>query len=259
MADNSKSYFPPIGVIRTCFKEKFGVPRQSLMVKEAKGILKLNPDPNYLPALSELETFSHLWIIFVFHQAQERSWRPKIDPPKLDASKKVGVFASRSPHRPNPIGMSVVKLEGIDYKAKEGIEIHLSGIDLLDGTPVLDIKPYLPYSDIVSEANSGWVDTEIPKYEVSFSHESLEQITQYSKHTTPRLLNLITQMLEWDPRPTAQRRSLPMSSLETESMQFAFRLHGLDIHWVVKNKNPHVTEVRWIDLNRAEAPLDYQS
>ncbi len=214
------------------------------MVKNATGILKLENNSAFTEALSEIETFSHLWLIFVFHKDLDKPWRSKIDPPKLDAKKKVGVFASRSPHRPNPIGMSVVKLERIDWDAPKGIEIHLSGIDLLDQTPILDIKPYLPYSDSVLDANSGWVDTEMPKYSVSFSAESLETLSNLSKKTHPKIKELIEQMLEWDPRPTSQRRSLPMNSPKTNLMKFAFRLHDLDIHWQIQNGSPHVTEVR---------------
>ena len=150
-------HFPPIGVIRTNFTEKFGVPRQSMMISEALGVLKLHPDPSFRAALNHLDRFTHIWVVFIFHQSVEKGWRPTIRPPRVDAPRKVGVFASRSPHRPNPIGLSAVKLERIDLDAPGGIEIHLSGVDLLDGTPVLDIKPYLPSTDAEAGASMGWL------------------------------------------------------------------------------------------------------
>ena len=169
----------PIGHMQTCFQEKFGVPRQSLMVGSAKGILKLNPDPQFKDALKYLDGFSHVWIVFLFHQHEKQVWRPLITPPRIDAPGRVGVFASRSPHRPNPIGLSAVKLEKIDFNAKGGIEIHVSGVDLLDGTPVLDIKPYLPYVDCITDAKGGWTETAIPKYPVVFSEKCLEQMKEF--------------------------------------------------------------------------------
>src|SRR5690242_18464905 len=109
-----KGPFLPIGTMKTCFTEKFGVPRQSLMVSEARGILKLNPEPAYRSGLNHLEQFSHVWIVFLFHQHETRGWRSTIRPPRIDAPRRVGVFASRSPHRPNPIGLSAVQLDRID-------------------------------------------------------------------------------------------------------------------------------------------------
>lgn len=232
----TKDHYPPIGYIKTCFHEKFGVPRQSMMINEARGVLKLNADPSFRVALNHLEEFSHVWIIFVFHTHMEKGWRPTIRPPRLDAPRRVGVFASRSPHRPNPIGMSVVKLEKIDLDAPGGIEMHLSGVDFLDGTPVLDIKPYLPYADSFPEASSGWASTEIPKYKVDFSPESLKTIEEYSKRS-PGFKNLVAGILEWDPRPTSQRRAMPIENDETQGMVFGVRIVDFDVHWEIRNKN----------------------
>src|SRR5690606_2898001 len=136
--------FEPIGMLRTPWSEKFGVPRQSLMISEAWGLLRLSP--HYRAALSQLETFSHLWLVFVFHKHRQGPWKPIIEPPRLGV-RDIGVFASRSPDRPNPIGLSAVKLERIEDRGQGGIDIHVSGVDLLDETPILDIKPYVPYAD----------------------------------------------------------------------------------------------------------------
>ena len=232
-----KDSFPPIGTLKTCFAEKFGVPRQSMMTTEARGVLKLNPDPSYRAALNHLDQFSHVWVVFVFHQ-NGGTWRPTIDPPRLDAPKSMGVFASRSPHRPNPIGLSAVKLDRIDFDAEGGIEIHLSGVDILDGTPVLDIKPYLPYADSIPEANTGWIEGEIDRYKVEFSAESLRTIAG-----DPKLKKLIEQMLEWDPRPTSQRRSAPMAAPESEGKRFAFRILNFDVQWVIRNASVYVVTI----------------
>jgi tRNA-Thr(GGU) m(6)t(6)A37 methyltransferase TsaA len=233
----------PIGVVKSCFSEKFGVPRQSMMIQEATGIVKLEPNPDYRTALNHLEGFSHVWIIFLFHQNGDKKWTPTIHPPRVDAPRKVGVFASRSPHRPNPIGMSAVKLEKIDYDAPGGIEIHLSGVDILDGTPVLDIKPYLPFADSIPTASSGWAGGEIPRYPVTFSPECLQSLDEYSKDRHPRLKELITEILEWDPRPTSQRRSMKIESPECEGMRFGFRIFDFDVQWEIRERGVFVREL----------------
>ncbi len=235
--------FPPIGVIRTNFTEKFGVPRQSMMISEALGVLKLDPNPSFRAALNHLDRFTHVWVVFVFHQSLEKGWRPTIRPPRVDAPRRVGVFASRSPHRPNPIGLSAVKLERIDLDAPGGIEIHLSGVDLLDGTPVLDIKPYLPYADCIKEAGGGWAEGEIPRYQVEFSIESQERLNREATPSHPRIQNLIAQMLEWDPRPTSQRRAMPIEDPLSEGLRFGFRILDFDVQWEIRNSGIRVIDV----------------
>ena len=232
-------YFPAIGILRTCFREKFGVPRQPLIVSEARGVLKLNPDPRFRDALNHLDGFSHVWIVFVFHKARNREWRPFIEPPKVKAPKRVGVFASRSPHRPNAIGFSAVKLDRIDLAAVGGIEIHVSGVDILDGSPVLDIKPYLPYADAIPQANAGWAAETIERHPVAFSTESLATLD-----SDPHLKALIEQMLEWDPRPTSQRRAAPLGDPESEGLKFAFRVLDVDVHWQIRNSSLYVHQIR---------------
>lgn len=236
-------HYKAIGLLQTPFREKFGVPRQSLMMDEARAILKLNPDPSYPLALSHLDQFSHVWVVFVFHKNGNGHWHPLIDTPRVEAGHRMGVFATRSPHRPNPIGMSAVKLERIAWDAPGGIEIHLNGVDLLDGTPVLDIKPYVPYADCIPDANSGWIKTEIERYPVTFSQDSLAVIDQHAANGHPRLKMLIEQMLELDPRPTSQRRAAPIASQSTEAMRFAFRILGLDVHWEVRNGEIYVLHI----------------
>jgi tRNA-Thr(GGU) m(6)t(6)A37 methyltransferase TsaA len=243
MSQNENYSFEPIGYIQSCFKEKFGVARQSMMISQAQGVLKFNPDPAYHNSLSHLNEFSHLWIVFVFHKNIEKGWKPLINPPRLEAPKQVGVFASRSPHRPNPIGMSVVKIEEIDLLAKGGIELHLSGLDILDGTPVLDIKPYLSFADSFVDATSGWASQSIKKYRVEFSSASVKSIQESGTQYHPNLQALLQQMLELDPRPTSQRKRSSIESDKSEGLVFAFRIFDFDVKWKIHNKGIFVLEL----------------
>jgi len=229
--------------MRTCFTEKFGVPRQSLMITEAKGVLKLNPDPEFRAALNHLQSFSHIWVVFVFNQHIEKGWRATIRPPRLNGPRRVGVFASRSPHRPNPIGMSALKLEHIDLDAPGGIELHLSGVDILDNTPVLDIKPYLPYTDKIDDASSGWADGEIKRYPVTFSPEALQSIQTRGSQRHPHLQELITQMLEWDPRPRSQRAAIPIEDPLHEGKSFGFGIFDFDVQWQIRAQGIYVLDL----------------
>lgn len=145
---------PPVAVIRTCFDEKFGVPRQPGLVPAARGRIVFEPAYRNADTLRGLEGFSHLWVIFHFDRAE--GWSPTVRPPRLGGNTRVGVFASRSPFRPNPIGLSVVRIEGVDTDTPEGPVVRVSGVDLVDGTPILDLKPYVPYSDALPEARGGF-------------------------------------------------------------------------------------------------------
>lgn len=243
MPQDENYSFEPIGYIQSCFREKFGVARQSMMISQAQGILKLKPNPAYLDALSQLIDFSHIWIIFVFHKNIKKGWKPLINPPRIEAPKQVGVFASRSPHRPNPIGMSVVKIEEIDLLAPSGIELHLSGLDILDGTPVLDIKPYLPYADSFVDATLGWASQSIQKYQVEFSSGSVLSIQESGTKYHPNLQALLQQMLELDPRPTSQRKKSSIESDKSEGLVFAFRIFDFDVKWKIHNKGIFVLEL----------------
>ena len=227
--------YPPIGVIKTYFKEKFGVPRQSGMVPEARAVLKLFDVPDYKRALKHLDEFSHLWVLFVFHKHIDLKWKPTIHPPRIGAPRDIGVFASRSPHRPNPIGMSAVKLDSIDWDARGGIEIHVSNVDFLDETPILDIKPYLPYTDRILEAHGGWAEGKIPEYVVSFSNESEITIQEISLSRHPGLRQLLFEMLRWDPRPTSQKSAFPIEDSKNQEMHFGFRCLDFDVQWKIKD------------------------
>ncbi|MEO5970814.1 MAG: tRNA (N6-threonylcarbamoyladenosine(37)-N6)-methyltransferase TrmO, partial [Bdellovibrionia bacterium] len=227
--------FEAIGFLTTCFKEKFGIPRQPRLVTGADGILKLKNNPFLKTAVRELDKFSHIWIVFLFHQHDAKNWKPSIRPPRLRGAKKVGVLASRSPHRPNPIGLSAVKLERIDFDSPGGVELHLSGVDFLDGTPVLDIKPYIPYADSIPEASAGWADEVIKRTPVEFTDVAEASIARLSGEKYPRLRELIVGMLELDPRPASQQRKLPSDGLGSQGTRHGFRLFEFDVKWMIRD------------------------
>lgn len=228
--------FEAIGIAQTPFTQRFGIPRQPGLVPDAKGILKINGHPDFQYALKRLEEFSHIWVVFVFHAHGGNKWKPTIRPPRLGGKEKVGVLSSRSPHRPNPIGLSVVALEKIDYKAKGGPELHVNGVDLLDGTPILDLKPYIPYADSVPHANSGWAHEDIKKTEVIFEPEALEKIHEIEKNGYPDLKNLVEQLLTIDPRPGFQKRELPPDAEQSQGKDFGLLVKDYDVKWKIQDQ-----------------------
>ncbi len=231
--------FDTIGVIHSCFKEKFGIPRQPGLVQEARAELELLPPYNRPEALRELEGFSHIWVLFVFHGVKRQAWKPTVRPPRLGGNQRVGVFASRSTHRPNPIGMSVVALEGIEQRG-ERLFLQLSGVDLMDGTPVLDIKPYLPYADALPQARGGFApEPQVGAYEVLFSPEA-ESACQSRAGDYPHLHAFIEEILRHDPRPA-------YVGDEGGERVFGMRLFDFDLRWRVEGETIHVL---------ALAPLD---
>ncbi len=238
--------FSPIGFIRSSFKEKFGLPRQSMMMSQSLGVLKLNDDPQLRLAVKDLQNFSHLWVIFVFHRHLYEQWTPTTTPPRIDGPKTVGVLASRSPYRPNPIGMSALKIERIDFAAAGGVEIHLSGLDILDETPVLDIKPYLPYADRIADANSGWVPETVYKYPVSFSEAALIAIEQITAGDNPNFKEFLTQILELDPRPTSLRRNYPIAGTKIYKRKFGFRVLDYEIKCEIQHGGLHVLDILFL-------------
>lgn len=189
----------PIGFLRSCFKEKFAIPRQPQLAPAARGMLELVAPFDRAEAVEGLEQVSHVWLLFLFHQALEDKPRLKVRPPRLGGNASLGVFATRATHRPNGIGQSVVKLE----KVEPG-RLWVSGIDLLDGTPVLDIKPYVPYADGVPTAVNRIADAPPLPIEVAWSDEALHQARQHALRLGEPLVELIEQCLAQDPRPAYQ-------------------------------------------------------
>ncbi len=194
-----------IGLIHSCYTEKFGIPRQPGLVKSAKGSVELLPPCDREEMFHELDQFSHIWVQFQFHNAVADGWRPTVRPPWLGGQKRVGLYASRSPHRPNFLGMSVVRHHGL-RRENDRLFLDISGMDLLHGTPVFDIKPYVPYSDRVEDANNGFVKHGDQPVDVSFSPEAERECALYEKTTGRDLRTLIHEVLLQDPRPASQRQ-----------------------------------------------------
>ena len=189
----------PVGFMRSCFKEKFAIPRQPLLAPAARGVLELVPPFDRAVAVEGLERISHVWLLFLFHQALEDKPRLKVRPPRLGGNATLGVFASRATYRPNGIGQSVVKLDRV-----EPGRLWLSGIDLLDGTPVLDIKPYVPYADQVPDAFNRIADAPPVAVPVEWSDSALDQAQVHAQRLGEPLVELIEQCLAQDPRPAYQ-------------------------------------------------------
>ena len=205
-----------IAVIRSPFNEKFGIPRQSGLAKGLKADIIFEPEYRNREALRGLEDFSHIWLIWEFSKAKRDEWSPTVRPPRLGGNKRMGVFSTRSPFRPNPIGLSCVKLENINF-GEEGPVITVSGADLLDGTPIYDIKPYLPYADCIPEASGGFTDTtEKKSVKVVFSKEF--------KNVTKEFLNELSSVLELDPRPSYQNDSERIYNMTFSNREIKFKV-----------------------------------
>jgi len=199
MTETRRLEVTPIGFVRSPFTEKMQAPRQPNTPQAAVGSVELLPGHDFEHALEDLDTFRYIWLIFWFDQSE--GWRPKVLPPRSE--KRRGVFATRAPHRPNPIGMSLVELTGID-----GLVLSVDGLDLLDGTPVLDIKPYVPYADSRGDADHGWLETPSdpkPKFTVELSETARAQLTLLAGFGVV-IEAPIRQVLELGPEPHPYRR-----------------------------------------------------
>lgn len=188
----------PIATIRTGFPTKFGIPRQSGLVPELRGTIVFNPEFRNADALRGLEGFSHIWLIWQFSEAVREDWSPTVRPPRLGGNTRLGVFATRSPFRPNPIGLSCVRLESIELSSPDGPLLHVSGADLMDGTPIYDIKPYIPYTDCQPQATAGFTGT------VSMHRLNVVIPPELTSKTNPQTLNALRGILAQDPRPRYQ-------------------------------------------------------
>ncbi len=222
--------FNQIGVIHSPYKEKFAVPRQPGLVEDGVGELHLLAPYNQPEAVRGLEDFSHLWVMFIFHQTMEAGWRPTVRPPRLGGNARLGVFATRSTFRPNPLGMSLVELKGIRCQRQEVI-LQLGSLDLVDGTPVVDIKPYLPFAESQPAAKAGFAQhAPAANMPVEFSEQAEYQLEQNRLHY-PHLRRFISQVLGQDPRP-AYRKG------EDKTRDYAVSLLEFNVRWkVVGDRN----------------------
>ena len=215
------------------FPTKFGIPRQSGLVEELESTIVFEPEFRNPDALRGIEGYSHLWIIWQFSQAVRQEWSPTVRPPRLGGNTRMGVFATRSPFRPNNLGLSCVKLLGVEHTQTEGTVLHVAGADLMDGTPIFDIKPYVPYSDSFPDAAGGFTDTADDFIlNVEFPKHLLSKIP-------PNKQQAAIGVLSHDPRPSYQRKSGRIYGLS-----FA----GFDIRFTVEEKTLTVCEVNDLPL-----------
>lgn len=207
-----------IAHIKTDFKTKFGIPRQSGLT-DLEGLIIFEPEYRNDDALRGIEDFSHLWLIWNFSKAERDEWSPTVRPPRLGGNKRVGVFATRSPFRPNSIGLSSVKLLG-KVKTTEGTALKVSGADLMDGTPIYDIKPYLPYTDSHPEAIGGFADEKLKdNLEVDFPPELLNKIPDNKK-------SALLELLSEDPRPHYINDSERIYGFEFADFEIKFKVEN---------------------------------
>ena len=210
----------PIARIHSDFAGKFGVPRQSGLAEALEALVVFEPEYRDPAALRGLEGFSHVWLIWVFDRAAREGWSPTVRPPRLGGNARMGVFATRSPFRPNPIGLSCVKLEGVDLSTPDGPVLRVSGADLVDGTPILDIKPYLPYADCRPEAVGGFAGAAPERVvEVNIPPELLARVPENRR-------TALTGVLAQDPRPSYQ---------DASERVYGFGFAGLEVRFRVGN------------------------
>jgi tRNA-Thr(GGU) m(6)t(6)A37 methyltransferase TsaA len=224
----------PVAVVRSPFEEKFGIPRQAGLAPSARGEVRFLEGYRDPAMLAGLQGFSHVWLTFLFDRCVEQGWRAKVRPPRLGGNREVGVWASRSPFRPNFLGLSAVRLLEVVI-APEPL-LRVAGLDLLDGTPVLDIKPYLPYSDAIGDASGGFApeapDARLP---VRFSAAAERDLAALPDGAAMRAL--IVEVLALDPRPAYRQGAEP-------ERIYGMRLAGRDLRWVVDADGVEVRALR---------------
>ena len=227
-------HLKPIAYIQNDFTTKFGVPRQSNLVEDIRSVILFENEYRSTEAVRGLDSFSYLWLIWGFSEAENHSWVPTVRPPKLGGNTHMGVFATRSPFRPNSLGLSSVKLDKIEYSAEQGPAIYVKGADLMNGTPIYDIKPYLPYTDSHPNALAGFTENN-PRtrlLQVSFAQKLAESLP---KETQQLLRSLLAQ----DPRPSYHNDPSRVYGMAFGSMDVKFSVDGetLFIHDVVDVSN----------------------
>ena len=223
--------FKTIATIHTDFGSKFGIPRQSGLLKKLPGIIRFEEEFRSRDALRGLEGFSHLWLLWIFSENVRDTWKPTVRPPRLGGNAHLGVFATRSSFRPNPLAMSVVKIERIDLDTPHGPEIHVLGADLLDGTPIVDIKPYLPYADAIPEATGGFTDS------IEFTPLQVEIPATLLKRIPADKQELLKEVLASDPRPAYKAKQDDIDRI------YGFSFAGFEIKFKVNAGIATITDI----------------
>lgn len=223
----------PIAVIESPYQEKFAVPRQPRLVPSARARVKLLGEINCPEAVRGIEQFSHLWLLFLFDQNLQAGWKPTVRPPRLGGNERIGVLASRSTFRPNGIGMSAVALRGVS-KQGDQIYLDLGSVDLVNGTPIIDIKPYIPYADAIADAQGGYAEAEPELAQVTFTPAALE-VLHRSPHGVEQQA-VIHEVLAQDPRPAYKKNKPDMK-------EYAVNLYDLNVKFTVNGNLVTVTAI----------------
>ncbi len=218
--------FEPIGVLHSCFKQRFGIPSQARLATSARGWIEFYPPYDREEAFTGLEGFSHIWLMFQFHQSLDNDLSFTVQPPQKDGA-KFGLWATRAPNRPNQIGQSLVELECVE-KTKAKVKLHLKGIDLVEGTPIIDIKPYLPYVDAIPDARGGFAHhAPPPRMQVGFTDIAEQQLIEVENNYSD-LRQLIIEVLQYDPRPIYYRKKSNKKIFVIELYDLGLRFEILD-------------------------------
>ena len=226
----------PIAYVRSCYPERFGIPRQAGLVPSAKATIVFPQTDLHCHSLRGIESFSHIWVIFLFHGQTFSKFRPLVRPPRLGGNKTMGVYATRSPNRPNQIGLSAVPLDHVEQTPKE-ILLHIHGGDFLNGTPVLDIKPYVRYADAIA-ATSTWADDAAPLLPVEWSSTAAASLAASPGIQIEEVQQIITEAIAQDPRPGYERCKDGQPGQE-----WNMRLAGFDIFWKVESGSAVITRL----------------
>ena len=216
--------FKVVARIKSDFHDKFGIPRQSGLLKNLRSTIVFEPEFRNVDALRGLEGFSHLWLLWIFSENVRDTWKPTVRPPRLGGNTRLGVFATRSSFRPNPIAMSCVKIEKINLAGEGAPTIEVSGADLMDGTPIVDVKPYLPYADSMPEATGGFAEAvRFKKLEVDFDVEAQAALDeQFPENKKAALVELLSE----DPRPAYQRSADRIYGIRFAGFEIKFQVQG---------------------------------
>ncbi len=239
-----KFEFEPIGILHSCFKQRFGIPSQARLATTARGWIEFYSPYDREEAFAGLDGFSHVWLIFQFHQSLDNDLSFTVQPPQKDGA-KFGLWATRAPNRPNQIGQSLVELERIE-KNKAKVKLHLKGIDLVEGTPIIDIKPYLPYVDAIPDAKGGFAhQAPQPRLQVSFTNNAEQQLAEVENNYSD-LRQLIVEVLQYDPRPIYYRK-------KSNKKEFVVELYDLRLRFeILDQQNVSVLELASVAEGRTD-------
>lgn len=234
MSSKQQFTFDTIGIVHSCYKDKFAIPRQARLVTASTASVELLEPYNNIEVTRGLEDFSHLWLSFVFHRHIDKGWNTTVKPPRLDGKQRYGVFATRASFRPNPIGLSLVEMKSIEQKGAK-LFIHVKGADLLDQTPIIDIKPYIPYTDSLPEARGGFTEqVKEELFEVIFSKVASEDCEQ-AKQQYPDIETFIKQLLALDHRAYFYKNI---------DKVYSTKVYDYDLKWIIKDRQVEVISLK---------------